>query len=34
VQEHKIAPTSFVDPNLAAAALGKQAPAVNKGARY
>ena len=27
-------PNGFVDPNLAAAALGKQAPAVNKGARY
>jgi len=27
-------PGSFVDPNLGAAALGKQAPAVNKGARY
>jgi NADH-quinone oxidoreductase subunit M len=27
-------PAGFVDPNLGAAALGKQAPAVNKGARY
>jgi len=27
-------PNGFVDPNLGAAALGKQAPAVNKGARY
>ncbi|HEX5284494.1 MAG TPA: NADH-quinone oxidoreductase subunit M [Bryocella sp.] len=27
-------PTGFVDPNLGAAALGKQAPATNKGARY
>jgi hypothetical protein len=27
-------PPGFVDPNLAAAALGKPAPAVNKGARY
>ena len=27
-------PASFVDPNLGAAALGKQAPAANKGARY
>ena len=27
-------PNSFVDPNLGAAALGKQAPAANKGARY
>jgi NADH-quinone oxidoreductase subunit M len=27
-------PASFVDPNLAASALGKPAPAVNKGARY
>jgi hypothetical protein len=26
--------SGFVDPNLGAAALGKQAPAVNKGARY
>jgi NADH-quinone oxidoreductase subunit M len=27
-------PPGFVDPNLGAAALGKPAPAVNKGARY
>ena len=27
-------PIGFVDPKLGAAALGKQAPAVNKGARY
>ena len=27
-------PNGFVDPNLGAAALGKQAPATNKGARY
>ncbi|HEV2576157.1 MAG TPA: NADH-quinone oxidoreductase subunit M [Acidobacteriaceae bacterium] len=27
-------PTGFVDPNLGAAALGKQAPAINKGAHY
>ena len=27
-------PNGFVDPGLGAAALGKQAPAVNKGARY
>lgn len=27
-------PAGFVDPNFGAAALGKQAPAVNKGARY
>jgi NADH-quinone oxidoreductase subunit M len=28
------APNGFVDPNLGAAALGKQPPATNKGARY
>jgi hypothetical protein len=27
-------PNGFVDPNLGAAALGKQPPATNKGARY
>ena len=27
-------PSGFIDPTLGAAALGKQAPAVNKGARY
>jgi NADH-quinone oxidoreductase subunit M len=27
-------PNGFVDPSLGAAALGKQAPATNKGARY
>jgi NADH-quinone oxidoreductase subunit M len=34
VQAPSTQPGSFVDPNLGAAALGKQAPATNKGARY
>jgi NADH-quinone oxidoreductase subunit M len=34
VQVPSTQPGSFVDPNLGAAALGKQAPATNKGARY